>query len=142
MITFRELLKKTPYKKVFNEIYSKYYKDKVATDKVIEADSSYLCVYNKLLDLKPNKREGECIYLVEAKASDGEDFIDVCYYNEDTDEIFAIDFMDWSEIIDMKIKNTIEMSEVETLSHILWEITFWGFSQEKIKDQADLLDKD
>ena len=141
MITFRELLKKTPYKKVFNEIYSKYYKDKVATNKIIEADSSYLLVYNQLLKLKPHKQESLCIYLVEAKASDGEDFIDVCCYDEDSDEIFAIDFIDWSEIIDMKIKNTIEMSEVETLSHILWEITFWGFSQEKIKEQADLLDK-
>ena len=98
-------------------------------------------VYNQLLNLKPHKQNSQCIYLVEAKSSDGEDFVDVCCYNEDTDEIFAIDFMDWSEIIDMKIKNTIEMPEVQTLSHILWEITFWGFSQAKIQEEADRLSK-
>ena len=53
-----------------------------------------------------------------------------------------MDFTDWSEIIDMEVRNTIKISDVKVLSHIMWEITFWGFSQAKIKDQADLLDKD
>lgn len=141
MITFRELLQQTSYKKIFNEIYASYYKSKVPTSKISEADSQYLCVYNKLLSLEGKKQENLYIYLVETTAFDGESFVDVCLYDESSDEIFAMDFVDWSEVIDLKIKNTIKLSDAQVLSYILWEITFWGFSQETIKDQANLLDK-
>lgn len=142
MATFRELLQKNSYKKVFNEIYLEYYKGKTPEDKIAEADSKYLTVYNELLNIKSKSKTNLCIYLVQAKSFDEEDFIDVCLYDEDSDEVFAMDFTDWSEIIDMEVRNTIKISDVKVLSHIMWEITFWGFSQAKIKDQADLLDKD
>jgi len=41
----------------------------------------------------------------------------------------------------MPVVKAYKATDTECLSYILWEITFWGFSQEKIKDQADLLDK-
>ena len=66
--------------------------------------------YNKLLSLEGKKQENLYIYLVETTAFDGESFVDVCLYDESSDEIFAMDFVDWSEVIDLKIKNTIKLS--------------------------------
>ena len=35
----------------------------------------------------------------------------------------------------MEIFKTAKISDLECLAHILWEITFWGFSQEEIEKQ-------
>ena len=66
--------------------------------------------------------------------------IDVCLIDNKTDEIFALDFLSWSEIIDLDVKNSTKLNEEELLAHILWEITFWGFSDSKISQERAKLD--
>ena len=58
--------------------------------------------------------------------------IDVCLYDEDKDELFSMDFVDWKDLINLEIYKTIKMENFQILAHFLWQITFWGFSMEEI----------
>jgi len=133
-MTLRELLKETPYKSVFNTIYKLFYQEKkYLNSKIIEADLAYSKVYETLLDLPEKEAENHKIYIA-GIGSISED-VDVCFLDEIEDEIYSFDFVSWSDIIDMEIFKTAKISDIECLAHILWEITFWGFSQEEIEKQ-------
>ena len=62
--------------------------------------------------------------------------IDACLLDEPKDELFALDFVEWKDIIDIEIYNSAKLTQTECLAHILWEITFWGFSEKEIQKQS------
>ena len=142
MTTLRELIRTTPYKQTFNHIYSRYYKNKdYSVEDVMKADSAYLRIFEELPKLPEHDSNNLSIYLTKAQDKDDEEFVDVCLYNEETDELFAMDFVPWSELIDMPVVKAYKATDTECLSYILWEITFWGFSEQKIQEEADRLSK-
>ena len=136
-MTLRELLKETPYKSVFNTIYKLFYQEKKYLNyKIIEADVAYSKVCKILLDLPEKEVENHRIYIAGVGSASKE--VDVCFLDEVEDEIYSFDFVAWADIIDMKILKTAKISDIECLAHILWEITFWGFSQEEIEKQKQI----
>jgi len=58
--------------------------------------------------------------------------------------LYAIEFTDWGEWLAMKIEqeSLSEYSELDIIGHYLWEMTFYGFTQEKIKKQLAHLEKE
>lgn len=152
-MTIHSLIRKCFYKPVFNNIYKFYLNDKTqySLDKVAAMDVNFLSVWNELLNTKPTKSKDEdvensCI-VINNETENGDPIVDVCLLNETKNETYGIDFLDWSELINKKIKTNFsgsELTESEILAHILWEITFWGFSADKVKsvgskiiDEAD-----
>lgn len=136
-MTLRELLKETPYKSVFNVIYKTFYQEKkYLNSKIIEADLSYSKVYKDLLDLPENKIENQKIYI--ANVADLAQEIDICLLDETEDELYSFDFVPWKDIIDLEMLKTAKLSTVDCLAHILWEMTFWGFSEEQIEKQKEI----
>jgi hypothetical protein len=136
-MTLRELLKETPYKSVFNVIYKTFYQQKkYLNSKIIEADVAYSKVYKDLLDLPENKIENQKIYLANVAGLAQE--IDICLLDETEDELYSFDFVPWKDIIDLEILKTAKLSAVDCLAHILWEMTFWGFSEEQIEKQKQI----
>ena len=133
-MTLRESLKVTSYKPVFNYIYSLFYKEKgYDNSKIMEIDCSYLNVFKKLLSFPTKEINNHSIYVASVGSSKAD--IDICLIDEENDEIFSLDFMGWSDLIDMNIINSAKMSSPEYIAHILWEITFWGFTEEEIEKQ-------
>lgn len=57
--------------------------------------------------------------------------------NEET--AFAIELTDWAEWLGMAIDpdTTARYSETDIIGHCLWEMTFFGYTQEKIREFAD-----
>ena len=136
-MTLRELLKETPYKSVFNVIYKTFYQEKkYLNSRIIEADVAYSKVYKELIDLPENNIENQKIYI--ANVADLAQEIDICLLNETEDELYSFDFIPWKDVIDLEILKTAKLSSVECLAHILWEMTFWGFSQEEIERQKQI----
>ena len=80
------------------------------------------------------------IVLNEIKDED-EEVIDVCFYDEIEDEHYALDFVDWGEIIECEVVAPKKFNQTTIVAHILWEITFWGYSREKITEQKKDLNK-
>ena len=60
----------------------------------------------------------------------------MCLYSVEEDEFYALDFVDWRELIDAEIQAPDPLPHPEALAHILWEITFWGFSREQIQGES------
>lgn len=59
--------------------------------------------------------------------------------NSDQEQSFGIEFQEWSEWLDMELDaNTLEnFSEEEIIAHCLWEMTFFGYTQEEIQKTLD-----
>ena len=137
-MTFRELINGCSFKSVFNKIQSEYLKGK-GEEFLTEESCNYRKVYDLLSQKSVSPNNEWKIYITEKE--EGEDkYIDVCYYNEPDDEIFAIDFVPWSDLIDLEIYHCVEMDKITTLAHILWEITFHGFSESQIHKTKKSLD--
>jgi hypothetical protein len=136
MMTFRDLIHKCSYKRVFNALHRHYYYGN-PDEIILQADIGYLNVYKELgqLPLSPDP-EWEIHVLKKADKEDGE-FIDVCLHDVKEGKDYGVDLTLWSEIIDCEFKNLTENSDTECLAHILYEITFYGFSEAKIKEVKD-----
>ena len=135
-MTLRELLKNCRYKPVFNSIYKHYYKDKAYTTiKMMDIDSSYQSVWKTLAALPPNDPK-ECRLELNICTEGDDHFYDITMI--DGKEVYALAFCPWSDLIDMPVSCPQDVHRSVLLSHILWEITFWGFTQIDIEKQKKI----
>ena len=130
-MTLRELLKRKSFKNIFNVIYKNYIKDE-AEEKVINFSIGFNRAFDELKCVEQHIKDKNLIVLNEVKR-DEEQIIDVCFFDHEQDEHHALDFMDWGQIIECEVVAPKKLNQTEIIAHILWEITFWGFSREKIK---------
>ena len=132
-MTLRELINKCSYKSVFNVLYREYYKGREDVE-VSYIDLSYLGVWKELIKIDLNLNKDYKIYITEGEDSvfDGEKYIDVCLYSIAEKERYAMDTTLWSELIDMEVYKGVEMDDTKALAHILWEMTFYGFTGEAV----------
>ena len=134
-------MQKCSYKSVFNIVHKEYYAGKHSSERIQEADQGYLKVYNELQEFghKPNKEYQISVHEREDDL-DGERFIDVSLYCPEDEKTYAVDLTPWEDLIDAKIKTDFwRLGHTATLAHILWEITFYGFSDKSIKLERDKL---
>jgi hypothetical protein len=75
------------------------------------------------------------------KESDPEYFKDDEIGNQEVS--YAIEFTDWAQWLAMDIdhESLLKYSELDIIAHCLWEMTFYGFTQEDIKKAIDEIDK-
>jgi len=134
-MTLRKLLESCRYKDVFNILYREYYLEE-KSEATHAAALGYRKVVEKLLSL-PQKINKE--YKIYIREREDDIPIDVGLYCNEDDEFYAIDLTPWGDLIDAKIKNDIALDNCTTLAHILWEITFYGYSEEEISLEKDNL---
>ena len=138
-MTLRSLIKKCSYKNVFNIIYKEYYLNKShSKNKITEADLAYFKVFESLKVL-PKKTTPKLEFHLQNAKIDEEKYISVTLHDGGSNEVFACDFQPWSNLIDCEIHSHVELSGDQILAHILWELTFWGFSEESIQEQSKQL---
>lgn len=136
-MTLRDLISNCTFKKTFNELYKSYLKGCLKNDEIQKLDLRYYKFFEYLKSLPENKTSSDKIYVTHTS---GEDFvIDVCFLDKHKDELFALDFVDWDDIIDLEVYRTFQISDEECLAHILHEITFWGFNKETFEKQKKIL---
>lgn len=115
---------------------------------------SYLSAWNELLILEPaiGKFGGGFIEVEEVIEEEGEDWINVTgFYPSQVGKptafgisyngYYGLDFTDWQEWLGLEIKNLTNLSDIEVLANILWEMTYSGFTQEQIQEKRDRLIK-
>ena len=52
---------------------------------------------------------------------------------------YALDLVDWNELIDLPVKDSVCTRLSQRLAVILYEITFWGFNRASVLEQAETL---
>jgi hypothetical protein len=131
----KDLFKNVSYKQIFNIIYKEYYKDKNHTkDDIINFDLAYRKAYEDLSVMPVQETDNLTIVLQNAEIDDNK-FIDVCIKDSKTNEIFALDFLSWNEVANYDVELREDMENEQIAAHILWEITFWGFTETDIEKQ-------
>jgi hypothetical protein len=63
-----------------------------------------------------------------------EPYWDVCCRKEGDPERYGLDLSRWEEWLAVRVPRSLlaKMTATEIVAHCLWEMTFYGFSQEKI----------
>jgi len=138
-MTLRELLYRKSYKNIFNVIYKTFLKDR-PQDKIVELSIKFEQAFSELKSVEQQNKTKNLVVLNEIE-SEEEQIIDICFYDEKEDEHYGLDFMDWGEIIDCEVVAPKGFNQTTIVAHVLWEITFWGFSREKITEERKELNK-
>lgn len=100
--------------------------------------TAYTNAARELLELPGDDKYKDHVIVVDSMVQDGAECSHVTLF--DGDEHFALDFMDWNELVDLEIKDKISQELSQMLAHILYEITWWGFTRESVKQQREELE--
>jgi hypothetical protein len=103
--------------------------------RVDEVTSTYRRVVDEITDLPGSDNLSGTRIVVDQVSADGVSHIDV-YIKDDKDERWGIDFIDWNDLVDLKIEDRISNEVSEMLAHILYEITWWGHTRKSVNDQG------
>ncbi len=151
---FKELIDKHTWDKV-HSTFLQLYPDQ---EKNIEG---YKQVFNELQTIKPVETKMRIViedvfdeydkeYYTHVSGKDGtlnkesnpEHFKDDELGNQEVS--YAIEFTDWAEWLAMDIdhESLARYPELEIIGHCLWEMTFYGFTREEIREQLAQLEKE
>ena len=103
-----------------------------------EADeivSTYRRVADEIIDLPGTDALLGSSIVVDQVSADGVGYIDV--YIKDTEGTrWGVDFIDWNDLVDLKIDDRISNEVSEMLAHVLYEVTWWGHTRKSVNDQS------
>lgn len=156
---FKEMVDRVNWEDVRVVLLRDYYPDKPNTDSM----SVYKNVLDEVCSLNPKDCEGMRLYVEFVKEKDDEymhvfgkdgklqkessDFkymgIDINDPIANTEVTYALEMESWEKWLDMNIETTVmaEFSIVEIVAACLYEMTFMGFTQEKIEEKKEDLNK-
>lgn len=143
MMTFRELLNVVfntgTVFQVMSKIGQVYYQN--TPEQLDMIMKKYTSAAQQMLDIPslPGCEE-YTIRLSNVNDADGENYVDVHLHRDKDDQVYSIAYTDWAEIVDLPISTTNHFDMVDQVSHILWELTFHGFTREEVNEsRAELI---
>lgn len=110
--------------------------------------SGYQKVFEELLFMHPEESEILIVVTHQKDDFDGEKWVEVSgkYANpKNKEEEFsqAIEFTPWNKWLGMEIspESLLHFSELEIISHCIYEMTFAGFEEVKIQEELNSMEK-
>lgn len=132
-MTLKELTIKVDWNDSW-EYYNEYYK---------EYNVDYHIFEGVLLKLKKSEIiESELDYLILYKMKDdGDGWFDVSGYKESEKQNYGISFSPWDELTGLNVRQMdgLNLSDEKLLAHLIFEITWDGWSEQVIKEKYDIL---
>lgn len=124
---------------VLNSKWKNIEKILLTLDKNVDNLEGYKKVFNELLDLKP--KESDCILKIEHVKNDDEEYEDVFGKSKDDDQNYGVEFTPWQEWLgmDIDIETLNKYSKPSIIANCIYEMTFFGFDQKKIKRKMNEL---
>lgn len=127
------------WNKVTSIIYDAYYTE---NDSRGDVDGAYMSALSELIELPVIKQDTQivieqCTTVIPGRDDDTtiEKYVNV-RLQDPVEGPCSISYVEWTELVDMTIVDEIDLNMNEQLAHILWEITFHGFSNESVKQAA------
>lgn len=139
-MTLRELINHILDRGTFTKTvnYIRNVDDIIQKKPIDDVFKAYTNATRELLELPGDDKYKDHVIVVDSVVQDGVEFSKVLLSDGDTE--YSMDFMDWNELIDLKIKDKTSREVSEMLAHVLYEITWWGFTRESVKQQRDELE--
>ena len=99
----------------------------------------YKKVYDELMKLKPKR--SDCVLTIKHVINDEEEYEDVFGVSKKDKQNYALEFTPWQEWLGMEInqKTLNKYSKPSIIANCIYEMTFFGFEQKKIKKKMDEL---
>ena len=152
-VTVRELLHAAldtgMMHKALITIYNEYYdiENRFVNDKhnIEDINHIYSGVVRELLELTPDDSIADKYRVHICKREDDLDpdeiieYVDVCLYDIEGDQTCAIDLTPWSQLVNMFIEDVVDLKTYEVVAHLLWEITFYGYTSETMDQKRQEL---
>jgi hypothetical protein len=124
---------------VIDIIHETYY----SSDPKDWTDFCHTNIMRELLELKPDDElVDDHTIILQSIMDDDEEEVRVYLSNTDGEEL-GLDLIPWEKLVNISIDDRREGIDVyDTLSHILWEITFYGISSSQVaRFRDDLVDQ-
>tara|TARA_R100000808_G_C2152137_1_gene161460 strand:- start:2797 stop:3246 length:450 start_codon:yes stop_codon:yes gene_type:complete len=139
-MTLRDLLRTSSFASLFNELHRHYYIDR-SDDSLVDLCVSYRKAIGELIYLEGrSSKDWELdVSTVSSSARDPESYVDVSLRTPSSGKIYGLDLVLWEEVIDLPVTFEDSMSPLVAVAHILWELTWYGFTSAQIKAQRDSL---
>jgi hypothetical protein len=104
----------------------------------------YKKAFEEIKQLTPSSKKQKMIILIDyiTEELEEEDYYWYVYgKGKNSIETYAIEFEDWTDWLNMKIDESVfsKLTDEDILCHILWEMTFNGFSYEDNKQTSETL---
>lgn len=147
-VTLRDLIHAVmntgSWNKTTSIIYDTYYTE---NDSREDVNHAYMNVFSELIEL-PHKQTDDRIIIEQHTSlipgvddqSTIEKYVDVHLQDAD-DETYSMCYVDWQDLIDRHVVDRLDCNMNEQLAHVLWEITFHGFSNESVKQSRQDLEQ-
>lgn len=108
-------------------------------DSYNKVSHAYTRVAQELMELQAtDSLHGEEIVINHVIDGD-ENHVDVHLRNVDTQETSAIEWTDWADLINLPVTDECGMQVHMIVAHVLYEITFLGFSRQTVIQEIDKL---
>lgn len=118
--------------------------------KEMKSISGYETVFNDLKLLSPTDTDISIVVGNEKDDFDNEEYVNISGYEnhpqdnpDDLTNSLALEFTSWDKWLGMDLdeQSVKDFTELELISHCLFEMTFFGFDQEKIQKEMDEIEK-
>ena len=105
--------------------------------------SKYRKLFYELLDLSPEENDSvlnfhNVIHIYDYEEAN--EYYDSCgYLKPNEEDMYSISFERWEKLLGMEVDDISLESYIEPylIAIFLWEITFYGFEQSKVKEELD-----
>lgn len=140
-MTLRELLNHVMDRGVFSKTvnYIRSVDDNIGEKPIDDVFHGYTNAARELLELPGDDKFNDHQIVVDCVIENGQEYSNVLLTDGQTN--YAMDFMDWNELIDLEIKDKTSRELSEMLAHVLYEITWWGFTRESVNQQREELEQ-
>ena len=139
MMTFREtidhVMNRGAVAHVLSCVYHSYYNNDV---NYVDVLHQYTCVIRELLNLDPEDRYADHQINLREVVDDEQSCVGV--FLQKDDDTYAIDYIDWKQLIDLTVNDQAGLQTHEVVAHILWEISFHGFTNSKVNKSRENLE--
>lgn len=137
-VLFKDLIKACTFKNV-KEALLRLYPDQ---KKVI---NGYEYVFETVRHMRPRYNKEEMVIDIGKVGRSRNAYFSVSgvCIQKGTQQSYAIEFTPWSEWLGCEVDKQVlkKMPKDEIVAHCLWEMTFWGFTQRKIRRELNALRK-
>jgi hypothetical protein len=134
-MTLKELFLSCKYQSVFNQIHKHFCKERYTYDQIKTIDVAYCNLFSSITKIKETDGLKNYSIFLE-KLEDSSDF-DIFLRDPSSGETYALDFVNWSDLLPLEIVSVNEISLPFKACLILWEITFWGLNRNDIKKVSE-----
>lgn len=140
MMTLRQLINhvmdRGAVMHVMSCIYNCYYSSK--HDEFEDVVHSYTHVIREMINLDTDAEHADHQIVLHEVADNDQSHVDVFLRLDD--QTYAIDYIDWTKLIDIQVCDEIGLQAHDVLAHVLWEMTFHGFTNARVKQSRESLE--